>query len=86
MPGIRSVGARIFTQTTGLTTSCSNTVKANPLIKAAIAAGCAVSVAHIWHHRANRKFERSTEESQRHTEVLPTLRPPGAAIAENSEG
>jgi nickel-dependent lactate racemase len=35
-----------------------DTAKANPLVKAAIAAGCIVSVAHIWHQRANRKFER----------------------------
>lgn len=50
-----------------------DTAKANPLIKAAIAAGCLVSVAHIWHQRANRKFERQLKNLERHTEVLPAL-------------
>jgi hypothetical protein len=58
-----------------------DTAKANPLIKAAIAAGCLVSVAHIWHHRANRTFERQLQESQRHPEVLSALQPARAAVA-----
>lgn len=62
-----------------------DTAKANPLIKAAIAAGCLVSVAHIWHQRADRKFERQLKNLERHTEVLPALQPARAAVTENTE-